>query len=115
MKEDRCSHDVWYEGRALMVIADMDPEKLDSLCMLMQNESDILWDWGFMGGRAVLKYIGDDLKALRCLCRNIGLVNINTKNWRFYFEDTCSPREDIHRLRTGYYDGVHDFGLRRDA
>jgi hypothetical protein len=60
---DRCTQDVYRNGKFLCILAGPRPWTIEAWVVAISDISGAKVDWNFMGGRAVVKYLGDDEKV----------------------------------------------------
>lgn len=64
LKIDKCDPEIYEHGRSIAVIHSIDSEIIELIVRLAARNSKQKIDWFYMGGRAVVRVLGDPFKAL---------------------------------------------------
>lgn len=87
LKTDKCDPEIYEHGRSIVVIHSLDSEIIELIVRLAARNSEQKIDWFYMGGRAVVKVLGDPFKALDHLQEFLHLFKRNY--YRIHLENPC--------------------------
>lgn len=86
---DECDKDVYENGKVIAVFGDIAKEIVEVWCKLVAKESGQKVDWHYVGGRAVVKAVGDlnkvDKAAFNFYEENAVRYLGGAKSWYGYY------------------------------
>lgn len=102
-----CDQDVRQNGKAVLMTHTFESEEIEDWVQLVAKESGQKVDWSWMGGRAVVRALGDLNKVYSAMGRNRHILfrSWYLKQWKQVRAEECMAIKKgyAHRIHLDYF------------
>ena len=101
--KEKCNSKVYKRGKVIFLTDSIPSEKIEEFVISVRKDSGQRVDWHYMGGRAVIKYLGDKNKVIESLKK---FRNIHDEAYEKMMIESPVPttKEYITKRINGYWD-----------
>lgn len=82
-----CDRDLWKHGTHIMTIADLPSKEIENWVVKIREESGQHVDWHYVGGRACVRFLGDEKKVRATIQKHLSEIISQTDYWRIFEEN----------------------------
>lgn len=90
-KPPKCDHELWEHGDHVMTIADLPAVEIEKWVIKVREDSGQRVDWHFVGGRACVRFLGDEKKVRESIQKLLPEITSRTNYYLIIEENYKGP------------------------